>query len=123
MSSHIAKTNPDETKESLIYVLVFPNLFSKDSELRDTLKAVFSKSKCIEIFNSAFKISEDDNTDSRNWLNEELSSFLRDSPEEVEFKSFLMQIMICLFKLMQEKLKLTLKLFYSRDKDEIFCKI
>lgn len=52
------------------------------------------------------------------------SGFAKDNQgTEVEFKKFLLLIITCVLDIMQKDLKLAIKLFYSRDQDEIFCKI
>ncbi|CAG9335333.1 unnamed protein product [Blepharisma stoltei] len=110
--------------DDFIYILVFPNLFSRDPNLKEQLQnRKFSKAKCAEIFKSAFKISEDENNDLRNDLNKDFNAFLKDSQEEIEYHRFLLLILMCLFKIFETKLMLRIKLFFSRDKDEIFCKI
>ncbi|CAG9330895.1 unnamed protein product [Blepharisma stoltei] len=130
----------DSFKEDYQYIFVFPNHFSEDEAVIAPLNEKISISLCKEIFANTFKLSEEEGHSEslemklkqetsqhipqrHAWISEMWRGFSKENQGEVEFRRFLNLIITCVLRVMQEDLKLDLKLFFSRDKDEIFCKI
>ena len=109
--------------EASDYVLIFVNpydpvRFSSDQSSDHSIDA----SRARDMFNHIFRISA--NTQKKPWLvalEEQFNAFLGNSA--VQFHHFAEFILKSVVTVMQKELHLEVNLFYSRDKDEVFCKL
>ncbi|CAG9328292.1 unnamed protein product [Blepharisma stoltei] len=116
-----------DSEEQYHYVFVFQNIFSTEETVKGTINYQIPVERCKTIYNTSFKISgeENPNEDQRiTTLKREWKNFTRDiAGDTVEFRKFLKLMMERILHILTNDLKLEVKLYYSRDKDEIFCKM
>ncbi|OMJ79321.1 hypothetical protein SteCoe_20704 [Stentor coeruleus] len=130
-----------------LYIFVFPNVFSKEKSIKNALNQSVSKEWCHQIYFSTFKIIESNreavavkerllsqqssNFDANNpkvskeklqYLREAWEGFEEENPKP-EYYKFLIVLITNVIRVMQDELKLSLRLFFSQDKDEIFMVI
>ncbi|OMJ83410.1 hypothetical protein SteCoe_15679 [Stentor coeruleus] len=114
-------------------VFVFPNFFSTDPNVIEDLSHKVPLHQCHDIYNTVFKIisthqevemSEMASVRRANWIKAEWDSFSLDTNgEEIEWRLFVKKVVDMLVRIFQEELFLEIKVFYSRDKDEIFMQV
>lgn len=130
LTSPLKSFVPDELYN---YVFTFPNFYSEKEDTIGALSQHISLASCHQIYSSVFKIIQDtelsEEQDSEGfkssiWIDKTWKSFEADTNgKDVEWYKFLRMVLGVLIKIFQEELMLEVKLFFSRDQDEIFMKV
>jgi Calcium-activated chloride channel len=117
-----------ENKDTLIYVLLFPNPFEKSNEkmLGKDIEVNEALNMFLKIYRTSF---EDDYTNvipkiaqrAIIWLDENLPEEARSA--KIYMRDFLIAIISSVLYTISSELYLKYELLSSRDKDEIFCKV
>ena len=140
----LSKDPGEQFEEDFQYILVFPNCFSTDPLESKYLDKELPLSECKKIFLGTFKMIEKQETKQRsisvldldkegigklvqqreNWIKEAWTVFTRRHPNKTTpYRDFLEFVIETFLKVIQEHLQLEVRLFLSRDQDEIFCKL
>ena len=114
--------------EDFDYIMVFANPFAKKvkSGLAKLMTQTYTKEYAKEFICTVFRVGVEPGIDEPGYIKrvrEETQSFLSSCQEEISREQMGEFIINLVSSEMQNHLKLELRMFFSRDKDEIYVKI